>query len=101
MVEVAAERCEASSPQAKRRFGWGRETELNGLHKARQGICCLENLVARGLLRWEEDDPILTGHLYGRASHVRRSESEVVAALLEPIGGRGAAGLDRHGLRSP
>ena len=47
MAEVATELCEGSARQAERRFGWGRETVLKGLHEARQGIRCLENFVAR------------------------------------------------------
>jgi hypothetical protein len=34
IAEVATELCEGSARQAKRRFGWGRETVLNGLHEA-------------------------------------------------------------------
>jgi len=53
MAEVATELCEGSARQAERRFGWGRETVLKGLHEARQGMRCLENFVARGKLRSE------------------------------------------------
>jgi hypothetical protein len=61
MAEVATELCNGSARQAERRFGWGRETVLKGLHEARQGIRCLENFVARGRLRSEEKDPQLAG----------------------------------------
>jgi hypothetical protein len=63
MAEVATELCEGSARQAERRFGWGRETVLKGLHEARQGIRCLENFVARGRLRSEEKDPQLAADI--------------------------------------
>ena len=40
-AEVTTELCEGSARQAERRFGWGRETVLKGLHESRQGIRCL------------------------------------------------------------
>jgi hypothetical protein len=43
MAEVAMKLCDARARQAKRRFGWGRETVLKGLHEFRQGMRCLEN----------------------------------------------------------
>ena len=49
--------------QAERRFGWGRETVLKGLHESRQGIRCLENFAARGRLRSEEKDPQLAADI--------------------------------------
>ena len=63
MAEVATELCEGSARQAERRFGWGRETVLKGLHEARRGIRCLENFVARGRLRSEEKDPQLAADI--------------------------------------
>jgi Rhodopirellula transposase DDE domain len=63
MAEVATELCEGSARRAERRFGWGRETVLKGLHEARQGIRCLENFVARGRLRSEEKDPQLAADI--------------------------------------
>ena len=63
MAEVATELCNGSARQAERRFGWGRETVLKGLHEARQGIRCLENFVARGRLRSEEKDPQLAADI--------------------------------------
>ena len=63
MAEVAMELCEGSARQAERRFGWGRETVLKGLHEARQGMRCLENFVARGRLRSEEKDPQLAADI--------------------------------------
>ena len=38
MAEVATELCEGGARQAERRFGWGRETVLKGLHEAHQGM---------------------------------------------------------------
>ena len=49
--------------QAERRFGWGRETVLKGLHESCQGIRCLENFAARGRLRSEEKDPQLAADI--------------------------------------
>src|SRR4051795_13507724 len=63
MAEVATELCEGSARQAERRFGWGRETVLKGLHEAHQGMRCLENFVARGRLRSEEKDPQLAADI--------------------------------------
>jgi Rhodopirellula transposase DDE domain len=63
MAEVATELCDGSARQAERRFGWGRETVLKGLHEARQGMRCLENFVARGRLRSEEKDPQLAADI--------------------------------------
>ena len=54
MAEVTTELCKGSARQAERRFGWGRETVLKGLHESRQGIRCLENFAARGRLRSED-----------------------------------------------
>ena len=51
MAEVTTELCKGSARQAERRFGWGRETVLKGLHESRQGIRCLENFAVRGRLR--------------------------------------------------
>ena len=63
MAEVATKLCEGSARQAERRFGWGRETVLKGLHETRQGMRCLENFVARGRLRSEEKDPQLAADI--------------------------------------
>ena len=63
MAEVATKLCEGSARQAERRFGWGRETVLKGLHEACHGIRCLENFVARGRLRSEEKDPQLAADI--------------------------------------
>ena len=63
MAEVARELCQGSARQAERRFGWGRETVLKGLHESCQGIRCLENFAARGRLRSEEKDPQLAANI--------------------------------------
>ena len=63
MAEVTTELCKGSARQAERRFGWGRETVLKGLHESRQGIRCLENFAARGRLRSEEKDPQLAADI--------------------------------------
>ena len=63
MAEVTTELCECSARQAERRFGWGRETVLKGLHESCQGIRCLENFAARGRLRSEEKDPQLAADI--------------------------------------
>ena len=63
MAEVARELCEDSARQAERRFGWGRETVLKGLHESRQAMRCLENFAARGRLRSEEKDPQLAADI--------------------------------------
>src|SRR5271166_1421879 len=63
MAEVTTELCKGSARQAERRFGWGRETVLKGLHESRQGIRCLENFAVRGRLRSEEKDPQLAADI--------------------------------------
>ena len=63
MAEVTTELCKGSARQVERRFGWGRETVLKGLHESRQGIRCLENFAARGRLRSEEKDPQLAANI--------------------------------------
>jgi hypothetical protein len=63
MAEVATELCGGSARQAERRFGWGRETVLKGLHETRHGMRCLENFVARGRLRSEEKNPQLAADI--------------------------------------
>jgi len=97
MAEVATELCEGSARQAERRFGWGRETVLKGLHESRQAMRCLENFAARGRLRSEEKDPQLAGdiraivepHTYADPQlkssrrYTNLSAAEVRAALIE------------------
>jgi len=97
MAEVATELCEGSARQAERRFGWGRETVLKGLHEAHQGMRCLENFVARGRLRSEEKDPqlaadirvIVEPHTYADPElkssrrYTNLSAAEVRAALID------------------
>ena len=82
--------------QAERRFGWGRETVLKGLHEFRQEMRCLENFAARGRLRSEEKDPqlaadiraIVEPHTYADPQlkssrrYTNLSAAEVRAALI-------------------
>ena len=97
MAEVTTEICKGSARQVERRFGWGRETVLKGLHESRQGIHCLENFAARGRLRSEEKDPqlaadiraIVEPHTYAdpqlkssRRFHEHCSAAEVREALI-------------------
>ncbi len=97
MAQVATELCEGSARQAERRFGWGRETVLKGLHESRQAMRCLENFAARGRLRSEEKDPqlaaairaIVEPHTYADPQlkssrrYTNLSAAEVRAALIE------------------
>ncbi len=97
MAEVATELCEGSARQAERRFGWGRETVLKGLHESRQAMRCLENFAARGRLRSEERDPQLAAdiraivepqtyadpQLKSSRRYTNLSAAEVRAALIE------------------
>src|SRR3954447_19317132 len=62
-AEVAAELCGANARQAERRFGWGRETVERGLHERHTGIRCLEDFVARGRRRSEEEGPQLAADI--------------------------------------
>jgi transposase len=55
LAEVTLQLCAGNTRQAERRFGWGRQTIAKGLQELHQGIRCLENFVARGRPRWEED----------------------------------------------
>jgi hypothetical protein len=55
-AEVAIELCGGNPRQAERRFGWGRETVQTGLHERRTGLRCVEDFVARGRRRVEDED---------------------------------------------
>jgi hypothetical protein len=57
LAEVTVELCDGNTRKAERRFGWGRDTIAKGLHELQQGIRCVENFVARGRPRWEEEVP--------------------------------------------
>jgi hypothetical protein len=59
MAEVTLELCAGNARKAERRFGWGRETVVKGLHELHQGVRCLENFSARGRPRLEEKTPQL------------------------------------------
>src|SRR3954467_6353984 len=94
-AEVAVELCSGNARQAERRFGWGRETVEKGLHERHHGIRCLEDFVARGRQRSEENDPHLAAdvralvepHTHAELKSSRRytnlSAAEVRAALIE------------------
>ena len=58
-AEVATELCGGCARQAKRRFGWGRETVEKGLQEFRHGVRRVENFAARGRRRSEEQEPRL------------------------------------------
>jgi hypothetical protein len=56
-AEVATQLCGGNPRVAERRFGWGRDTVLTGLHEAAQGVRCVEDFAARGRPRWEDENP--------------------------------------------
>jgi len=62
-AEVATELCGGSARLAERRFGWGRDTVVKGLHESHQGLRCLENFAARGRRRSEDKDPKLAADI--------------------------------------
>lgn len=59
IAEVTLGVCDGNARKAERRFGWGRETVIKGLHELQQGVRCLENCSARGRPRLEEKSPQL------------------------------------------
>ena len=95
-AEVASESCSGNARLAERRFGWGRETVEKGLHERRTGLRCLEDFVARGKRRVEDQDPGLAAdiraicepHSYADPSlkatrrHTNLSAAEVLQALI-------------------
>jgi Rhodopirellula transposase DDE domain len=62
-AEVAIELCGGNARQAERRFGWGRDTVQTGLHERRTGLRCLEDFVARGRRRVEDEDRHLAAEI--------------------------------------
>jgi DDE family transposase len=62
-AEVAIELCDGNPRQAERRFGWGRDTVQTGLHERRTGLRCLEDFVARGRQRVEDQDQQLAADI--------------------------------------
>jgi hypothetical protein len=62
-AEVALELCDGNPRQAERRFGWGRETVQTGLHERRTGLRCVEDFVARGRRRVEDEDQHLADQI--------------------------------------
>jgi hypothetical protein len=95
-AEVAVELCGGNARQAERRFGWGRETVEKGLHERQTGLRCLEDFVARGRRRVEDQDQrlaadirqIVEPHAYADPSlkssrrHTNPSAAEVLRALI-------------------
>jgi hypothetical protein len=95
-AEVAIELCDGNPRQAERRFGWGRDTVQTGLHEHRTGLRCLEDFVARGRHRVEDQDQqlaadirqIVEPHSYADPSlkssrrYTNLSAAEVRAALI-------------------
>src|SRR5271154_7245855 len=96
-AEVATELCGGSARLAERRFGWGRDTVVKGLHESHQGLRCLENFAARGRRRSEDKDPklaadiraIVEPHSYADPElqssrrYTNLSAAEVRTALIE------------------
>jgi hypothetical protein len=62
-AEVAIELCGGNPRQAERRFGWGRQTVQTGLHERRTGLRCVEDFVARGRRRVEDEDQRLAADI--------------------------------------
>jgi hypothetical protein len=95
-AEVAIALCDGNPRQAERRFGWGRDTVQTGLHERRTGLRCLEDFVARGRRRVEDQDQqlaadirqIVEPHSYADPSlkssrrYTNLSAVEVRAALI-------------------
>jgi Rhodopirellula transposase DDE domain len=95
-AEGAIELCDGNPRQAERRFGWGRDTVQTGLHEHRTGLRCLEDFVARGRQRVEDQDQplaadirqIVEPHSYADPSlkssrrYTNLSAAEVRAALI-------------------
>jgi hypothetical protein len=95
-AEVAIALCDGNPRQAEHRFGWGRDTVQTGLHERRTGLRCLEDFVARGRRRVEDQDlqlaadirQIVEPHSYADPSlkssrrYTNLSAVEVRAALI-------------------
>jgi hypothetical protein len=62
-AEVAIALCDGNARRAEQRFGWGRHTIQTGLHERRTGIRCLEDFVARGRRRVEDEDRCLADEI--------------------------------------
>src|SRR4051794_41802245 len=63
LAEVALELGDGNPRQAERRFGWGRDTVQPGLHERRTVLRCLEDFVARGRQRVEDQDQQLAADI--------------------------------------
>jgi hypothetical protein len=62
-AQVCLVLCGGNPRQAERRFGWGRQTVLKGLHEWDTGVRCLENFQARGSRRSEDRQPQLAADI--------------------------------------
>lgn len=80
LAEVATQLCDGNPRQAERRFGFGRDTVLQGLHEARQGIRCLENFAARGRQRTEDQNPHLAAALRAIVEPHTQADPELKSA---------------------
>ena len=92
-AEVATALCGGSARQAERRFGWGRETVEKGLHEPQHGHA-LPGELRRARPAAQRGEGPATGRRHPRhrrAPHLRRSGTQVVAAVHQPVGGRGAS----------
>jgi hypothetical protein len=58
-AEVCLKLCDGNIRQAERRFGWGRETIVKGIHEYQSGFRCVENFGLRGRRRAEDLNPQL------------------------------------------
>jgi hypothetical protein len=59
IAQVCLDLCGGNPRLAERRFGWGRQTVLKGLHEFHSGLRCLENFPARRRPATEERRPQL------------------------------------------
>jgi hypothetical protein len=80
LAEVATRLCDGNPRQAERRFGFGRNTVLQGLHEARQGLRCLENFAARGRQRSEDQNPQLAADLRAIVEPHTQADPELKSA---------------------
>ena len=99
-AEVTTELCGGSARLAERRFGWGRDTVEKGLHESSSGGALSGELRrTRPTAERRQGPAIGGGHPRDRGTpYARGSGTEVVTSVHEPVGRRGAGGLDRQGL---
>jgi hypothetical protein len=101
-AEVTTTLCGGNPRAAERRFGWGRDAVVTGLHEASQGLRCVENFSAKGSRPSEEKNPQLAADIraivepHTQADPERKSSrcytnlsaAEVVQALRNQYGYR-------------